>query len=80
MKYRLAVLFGQEQVRKMFQWETLTEEEQMQFVKIYEFSSEKEKIAFIRGMEAVSGWQDYYIFEENIQIFDYDIDSHILLV
>lgn len=65
MKYKLTVLFGQEQVRKLVEQRIIQTEEKEQYLKTFKFETAKEKDAFIRGMEASSGWLDYFIFEED---------------
>lgn len=63
MKQSLRVVFGKEQVLKVYDGLPLSEEEQQLFVKEYEFVSLEEKLAFIRGLNEASGWSAFCIPE-----------------
>lgn len=63
MKHTVKVVFGKEQVIKVYNDESLTEEEQSLFVKIYEFDTLKEKLAFIKGLNEAIGWVAFSIPE-----------------
>lgn len=63
MKYNLEVIFGKEQVLKFSNNESFTEEEIELNVKQYQFNSEEEKQAFIKGLYEALGWIDFYIPE-----------------
>lgn len=55
MKYRLEVIYGKEQVHKSISQISLTEEEKELNIKYYEFNTEAEKNAFVRGLEVAIG-------------------------
>ncbi len=59
----LTITYGKEQVSKRHNGQILTQEEEAQFVKTYNFSTEKEAQAFIKGIEEAVGWQEVYIEE-----------------
>ncbi len=63
MKYNLEVIFGKEQVLKYSNNEPLTDEETNLNVKQYQFNSNEEKHAFIKGLNEALGWIDFYIPE-----------------
>lgn len=65
MSHKIIVVFGQEQVNKIFEGAIFTNEEKEQFVKRFDFETLQEKEAFIKGMETASGWIDYFVIEEN---------------
>ena len=63
MKHTVKVIFGKEQVVKVYNNEPLTEEEQSLFVKEYEFETLQEKLAFIKGLNEANGWVEFCIPE-----------------
>lgn len=63
MKQTLRVVFGKEQIVKIYNNEILTDEEIKLNVKKYQFNSEEEKQAFIRGLNEAIGWVDFCIPE-----------------
>jgi hypothetical protein len=63
MKQTAKVIFGKEQVIKVYNDEPLTEEEQSLFVKVYEFDTLQEKLAFIKGLNEANGWVEFCIPE-----------------
>lgn len=66
MKPTLRVIYGKEQIVKTYNNETLTEEEIKLNVKEYQFNSEEEKQAFIKGLNEAIGWVDFCIPELEI--------------
>lgn len=58
MKYTLKIVFGKEQVIKVYNNELLTEEESENNLKEYSFTSIEEKNAFIRGVNEAIGWTE----------------------
>jgi hypothetical protein len=64
---RLKIVFGKEQVLKLYTNQELSEREISENVRYYDFSTEMEKIAFIKGIEESLGWNAYCIpdFEIN---------------
>jgi hypothetical protein len=63
MKHTVKVVFGKEQVIKVYNNQPLTDEEQILFVKEYEFETLQEKLAFIKGMNEAIGWIEFCIPE-----------------
>lgn len=63
---RLKVVFGKEQVLKLFSNQELSEREINENVKYYHFNTEIEKIAFMKGIEESVGWNAYCIPEVEI--------------
>jgi hypothetical protein len=63
MKHPVKVVFGKEQVIKVYNDESLTEEEQSLFVKEYDFDTLQEKLAFIKGLNEAHGWVAFCIPE-----------------
>lgn len=61
ISHKIIVVFGQEQVNKIFEGAIFTDEEKQQFVKRFDFETLKEKEAFIKGMETASGWIGYFV-------------------
>ena len=61
MKHTVKVIFGKEQVIKVYNNEPLTDEEKSLFVKEYEFETLKEKLAFIKGLNEANGWLEFCI-------------------
>lgn len=59
----LTVIYGEEAVNKLYSNEELTNEELEVNVKVFQFETEIEKIAFIKGMEETIGWRKYCIPE-----------------
>lgn len=66
MKPMLRVIYGKEQIIKIYNNETLTDEEIKLNVKEYQFNSEEEKQAFIKGLNEAIGWIDFCIPELEI--------------
>lgn len=66
MKYTLKVIFGKEQFVKVYNNTPLSDEEIKLNVKEYEFNSEEEKQAFIKGLNEAIGWMDFCIPELEI--------------
>lgn len=66
MKHTLKVIFGKEQVAKILNNEVLSNEELNINVKEYQFETEKEKQAFINGLNEAVGWTDICIPELEI--------------
>lgn len=62
----LRVIYGKEQIIKIYNNETLTDEEIKLNVKEYQFNSEEEKQAFIKGLYEAIGWIDFCIPELEI--------------
>lgn len=63
MKHSVKVIFGKEQILKVYSNESLNEEEINTNVKNYEFNSIEEKNAFIKGLNEAVGWIDICIPE-----------------
>ncbi len=63
MKYTVKIVFGKEQVEKIYTNIPLTDEEIKNNVKIYSFTSKEEKKAFIHGINEAIGWTECYIPE-----------------
>ena len=59
----LKIIYGQEAVKKLYSDEELTSEELEENVKIFQFETENEKRAFIKGVEETIGWNEYCIPE-----------------
>ena len=66
MKHTLKVIFGKEQVVKIYNNKPLADEENKLNVKEYQFNSEEEKQAFIKGLNESIGWMDFCIPEFEI--------------
>jgi hypothetical protein len=66
MKHTLKVIFGKEQVAKIHNKEVLSEEELALNVKDYQFETEVEKQAFIKGLNESTGWSTICIPELEI--------------
>jgi hypothetical protein len=66
MKHVLKVVFGKEQVAKIYNNEKLTGEELKLNFKEYHFNSEAEKQAFIYGLNQAIGWMEICIPEVEI--------------
>jgi hypothetical protein len=67
MKHSVKVIFGKEQVIKVYNGELLNEEEQSLFVKEYEFDTLQEKMAFINGLNEAIGWVEFCIPEMDLR-------------
>ncbi len=65
---KLKVIYGKEQVQKIFTNQRLTKRELKENEKEYTFQSQKEKRAFIKGLEAALGWTCFCIPELEIDI------------
>ncbi len=63
MKYKVNVIFGKEQVIKLFRNESLSDDELSLNVKNYTFKSLEEKRAFIKGLDEAVGWTEYCIYK-----------------
>ncbi|MCC7521235.1 MAG: hypothetical protein IT220_06335 [Flavobacteriaceae bacterium] len=61
MKYTVTIIFGKEQVSKIFNSENLTNEELKLNKKVYSFDTLIEKEAFIKGIEESIGWSECYV-------------------
>ncbi len=68
MNYKLQVIFGKEQVAKIYNGESLTQEEISLNSKEYHFDTEAEKQVFIYGLHESSGWQDFCIPESEVAL------------
>ena len=66
MKHSLKVIFGKEQVAKIYNNTPLSDEEIKLNVKEYQFNSSEEKQAFIKGLNEAIGWVDFCIPELEI--------------
>ncbi|MEZ7914714.1 hypothetical protein [Macellibacteroides fermentans] len=66
MKHSLKVIFGKEQVVKIYNNTPLSDEEIKLNVKEYQFNSSEEKQAFIKGLNEAIGWVDFCIPELEI--------------
>jgi hypothetical protein len=66
MKHTLKVIFGKEQVVKIYNNTPLSDEEIKLNVKEYQFNSAEEKQAFIKGLNEAIGWVDFCIPELEI--------------
>lgn len=67
MKHFLKVIFGKEQVMKIYNNDPLTKEEIALNIKEYQFETDNEKQAFINGLNEAIGWQEFYVPElENV--------------
>ncbi|MCC7534463.1 MAG: hypothetical protein IT246_11020 [Bacteroidia bacterium] len=64
MKYTVKIVFGKEQVNKIFNNEKLNNEELKLNTKEFSFETYIEKIAFCKGIEEAIGWTEYVILEE----------------
>ncbi|GHT56925.1 hypothetical protein AGMMS49982_23950 [Bacteroidia bacterium] len=56
MKEKVNVIFGEEQVNKIHNGETLTPDERSLYMKTYSFDSIAEKGAFCHGIHEAVGW------------------------
>jgi hypothetical protein len=63
MKYTLKIVFGKEQVTKIYNNEPLTDEELMNNQKEYSFATEEEKNSFLKGINEGIGWTECCIPE-----------------
>lgn len=61
MKYTVTIIFGKEQVSKIFNIENLSNEELKLNKKVYSFDTLIEKEAFIKGIEESIGWSECYV-------------------
>lgn len=66
MKYSVKVIFGKEQVLKLYNGHNLSKQEIDTNTKEYFFNSQKEKEAFIKGLEEAIGWTEYCIPENEL--------------
>jgi len=64
MRNTVKIVFGKEQVNKIFNNEKLKNEELEINTKEFSFETEAEKIAFCKGIEAAIGWSEYAILDE----------------
>lgn len=65
---KLRVIYGNEQVQKIFANQGLTKRELKENERNYVFESELEKKAFIKGLEAAMGWNCFCIPELEFEI------------
>ena len=70
MNHTVKVIFGKEQVLKIYNNENFTEAELKTNVKFYVFHSIQEKLAFIKGINESIGWNVCCIPEFELQNFD----------
>lgn len=70
MKQSVTVIFGKEQVSKIFNGEILNEDELLSYVKKYDFNTIEEKRAFIKGLDEALGWTEFYIPEIETRILN----------
>lgn len=61
MIYSLQVIFGKEQVEKIYNNKPLSDEETKLNIKEYQFKSEEEKQDFLKGMNETISWVDFCI-------------------
>lgn len=61
MKYSVKVIFGKDQVKKFYNDDLFSKEEEQLYVKEFDFSTEAEKVAFCKGIEEAVGWIECYI-------------------
>lgn len=66
MKHKLKVVFGHEQTLKIYNNESLTQEEIGINVREYIFDTAIEKTAFINGLNEAIGWTRFCIPDEEI--------------
>jgi hypothetical protein len=67
MKHTLKIIFGKEQVLKVYNGENLRDEELKANVKEFSFNSEEEKNAFANGVYEAIGWSDCCIPEYELR-------------
>lgn len=60
---KLKVVFGKEQVNKIYNNESFTEDELENNVQEYIFNSQKEKEAFLKGINEAIGWTECCFLE-----------------
>lgn len=63
MEFKSTIIFGKEEVIKIYQGETLTLDEITNHVKTYVFKSKEELDAFEFGINEGVGWRDFCIPE-----------------
>lgn len=63
MSHTITVVFGKEQVIKTLNHQTLEADELQANVRLYEFGSIEEKLAFVKGINEAVGWTECYIIE-----------------
>lgn len=61
MKYSVKVIFGKDQVKKFYNDDLFSKEEEQLYVKEFDFNTEAEKGAFCKGIEEAVGWMECYI-------------------
>lgn len=64
MKHSVLVVYGQEQVKKVYSRIKLNQEEEILNKKEYFFNTKLEKEAFCKGICEAIGWLEYCIPEE----------------
>ena len=69
MNYQLKIIFGKEEVNKFYNDDRFTVDEIVNNVKEFHFKTESEMEAFIKGIEASSGWTEYSIIEQKQHMF-----------
>lgn len=65
MRYKLRILFGEEQIDKMNNNEPFSEFERDCYIKVYTFQSKKEMKSFYLGIEEGVGWLECYFLDKN---------------
>ena len=55
---KVKLLFGQQEIKSYLETGFLTDELKLINSKIYEFNSDIEKIAFLKGINEAIGWQE----------------------
>lgn len=60
---KITIVFGTEQVNKMHNGLSLTDEEKLIYQKDYYFNTEEEISAFIKGIDETVGWNECYVLE-----------------
>lgn len=63
MKHHLTVIFGKEQVSKIYNSIPLKAEETKLNTRAYSFNSVEEKQAFLKGINEGIGWLDFCILD-----------------
>lgn len=71
LEYSITVIFGKDAISKHNNGEAFCELEKQVNRKQYYFETEKELIAFVRGIEETVGWLDvYYMIENMLEVQD----------
>lgn len=61
MKYSIQIVYGKEQVNKIYSDIPLEDNERENNVKTFYFPTRAEKDAFVKGVEASIGWMECHI-------------------